>query len=255
MTPRPGKPVPPSQADTYAGDIWIRTTIVLAVLVLALELRIGRAAAVSLSSPNGQYIAADGKAKDGYHDTIWLRDTKTGVTIDLLALNDGESPGAGEARIVAWLDNDWIIFLQHCGTGCTSPGLVNVETRSLRFFCTDGMFHLSPDKKHAVGDSFDPYMLGDKRGGLAVIAIGPANSDPDRQGACEATILAGGTCAPYNGKALEARSLSFGRWSADSKSFTYTVSSCFGGKWGAQKKRVFHLKFPSRQAKPGKLFN
>lgn len=218
---------------------WVQAAIVLAALVVAL---IGSAAAAILTSPNGRYVATSGKAKDGYHDTIWLRDTKTGVTIDLLALNDENSPGAGGANILAWLSEDWIVFLQGCGTGCISLELVNAETRLIRHVCTDGMFYLSPDKKHAVGESANPYGLGDRRGGLAVIAIDPASSYPSLQGACEATILEGGTCGPDDGEALEARSLSFGRWSADSESFTYTVTSCFGGKWGAQKKRVFHLK-------------
>jgi hypothetical protein len=36
-------------------------------------------------------VATNGKAKDGYHDTIWLRDVKTGVTVDLLAPTGGSN--------------------------------------------------------------------------------------------------------------------------------------------------------------------
>ncbi|HTW87378.1 MAG TPA: hypothetical protein VMD75_05180 [Candidatus Binataceae bacterium] len=222
------------------AKIWIQATIMLALLVLALEFRIRRAAAVSLSSPNGQYIAADGKAKDGYHDTIWLHDTKTGVTIDLLALNDEESPGVGGFRILAWLDHDWIAFLQRCGTGCASLELVNVEIRSLRFFCTDGMFYLSPNEKYAVGVSANPYGPEDKRGGLALIAVNPADGHSTRQDDCEATIQGCGECMP--GQIEESRSVAFNGWSSDSKSFAYTVTPCVGGRWRADENRVFHLK-------------
>ncbi len=246
-------------------SVWIRAALVLAALVVTAQPKSASAASLnasrgsvsaaqlnaspgkvdwqpppprSLPSPNGRYVATNGKAKDGYHDTIWLRDTKTGVTIGLLAPE--KSPGAGGNGIVAWLDNEWLAFVYGCGTGCVSLQLVNVETRSIRYFCTDGPFFLSPDREHAVGQSDNPYGLGDKRGGLAVIAIDPADSYPTRQDDCEATIPGCGEC--MSGQVQESRSVSFGKWSADSKSFTYTVTPCIGGKWRAQEKRVYHLK-------------
>lgn len=135
----------------------IRAAIALLALVLALELRIDRAAAATRSSPNGLYVATNGKATDGYHDTIWLRDTKTGVTIDLLAPDDEKPPGAAGNGIVNWLDNDWLAFMHGWGTGSIGLMLVNIHTHELRYFCTDGMFYLSPDKKHAAGQGDGPY--------------------------------------------------------------------------------------------------
>ncbi len=226
--------------------VWIRAAIVLAALMVTAEPWSGSARAAqppparSMPSPDGRYVAADGKAKDGYHDTIWLRDVKTGVTIDLLAPGDEKWPGAGGTGIVAWLDNDWIAFMWHCGTGCTSLEVVNVETRSHRYFCTDGIFHLSPDRRHAVGQSDNPYLPGDKRGGLAVIAIDPANAYPTRQDDCKATISGSDICLPD--QVLESRAVGFYRWSSDSKSFTYSAIPCVGGQWRAEEKREFHLK-------------
>jgi hypothetical protein len=221
----------------------LRAVIMLTALLLAWEARIGCAAEHTLISPDGRYVAFEGKAKDKYHNTIWLRDTRTSEISDLLAPGDESWPGAEGSWILAWLDNTTLLFSLHCGTGCTSLQLINVTTRELRYFCTDGGFFISPDKKYAAGTSDNPYGPEDKRAGLAVIAINTADSFPTQPDGCEATIRGNaGLCDPHDPEKLPVRILDFVQWSQDSKSFTYIMRPCVRGEWRAQEKRVFHLK-------------
>ena len=183
---------------------------------------------VGIPSPNGQYVLTGGKAEDGRHDTIWLKNLKDGTVTYLLAPGNEKWPGTGGTRLLGWLDSSDIIFSWHCGSGCTSLDLVNVESRSRKFFCHDGSFFLSPDHQHAVGQSTGPYEPGDKRAGLALLTIAEDKSGPVRK-ACEATIPGHDQCR--SDQAFESQAVNFDRWSSDSKTFSYTITPCIGGRW------------------------
>jgi len=191
-----------------------------------------------VASPDGAHVVVEDKAQDGYHDTIWLRNIKTGQNIDLLAPGDEKWPGSGATEILGWLDDDRIAFTWHCGTGCTSLELINIVTHQHTYYCTDGGFHVSPDLRYVVGQSDNPYEVADKRGGLAVIALDYV-SDYDGRRACTATIPGYFMCSPE--QAFDSRDVRFDHWSPDGKSFAYTVIPCVGGRWRPKEKRVFYL--------------
>lgn len=168
----------------------------------------------------------------------------SGSTVDLFA-SGFEWNGTGEVGFLGWLDNTTFLYGWHCGTACTSLNGFNIETHFHWSYCYDTIFHISPDKKYAVGESEEPYELGDKRGGLAVISLNPAaanrSADDSWNDSFQATILSYDRCAP--GQTQKTHFAGFGKWSADSKSFTYTLFPCLrGGKHGSLEKRVFYVK-------------
>jgi len=192
-----------------------------------------------MPSPDGRFIAYEGKAKDGYHDTIWLEDSGTGATVDLLGPENQRRPGAGATEILEWLDNDRIAFTWHCGTGCTSLDIVNIKDRFHWYLCTSTWFYLSPDKQYAVGET--ESQAGDI-GGLALIKMEGGHRKWADSDDCKLIFSGTGVCGDKNSDYFK-----FDHWEPDSRSFTYKVSHCESrigeeGVWSRSEERVFNLK-------------
>jgi len=188
-------------------------------------------------SPDQGFIVYEGKAVDGYHDTLWLSDKGAHSPEDLLAPEDARWPGSGATTFLEWLDNDRFVFIKHCGTGCTSLEVINVRTHTHDYFCTDGTFYLSPDKHYAVGQSVEA-----DDSDLTLLEI-DHDGRPSRQEDCAATIRGYGYCPPDEPPGTQLDWLTFGHWAADSRSFTYTSTAlCPNGSRHRTRRHTFILK-------------
>jgi hypothetical protein len=192
-------------------------------------------------SPNHDYAVYEGKAVDGYHDTLWLKDSATGPAVDLLAPVDAHWPGTGATTFMEWLDNDRLAFTIHCGTGCTSLEVISIKTRAYEYFCTAETFFISPDKRHAVGQTNDePALRGGPAGGLVLIDLNVGNST--RQYGCPYTIRSYNGCGPNRSARSSYGLVTFDRWSDSSRSFIYNAEVCTGVEGHRTVQRVFNLK-------------
>ena len=181
-----------------------------------------------LWSPDGRWLLVQGERRgdntpvDYPWGTLWLVDPEgKSPWKDLLPPGSPfQTPGSRWIQQADWLDDTYVHFAMHCGTGCVGHYRIDVKDGSYTIFCIgSGRFAWSPDRKVAVvenrGSGLDPAGLGLVEAASATnMAAGATPFQHDR--ACK-SVFSGGPRTDDPGEFPR-----FALWLPDSRHVLYS---------------------------------